>query len=126
MAHHILIIDDEKLLCDLIKQGLAARCPGCKVKLAHTGKEGLAYATANQPDIIILDIMLPHENGRKLARQLKADPTTKNIPIIASSGAGSPFRGPPPDEEELFAESLRKPYDIDILIEAINRAMDTL
>lgn len=75
----ILIIDDA---ISNIKVLGSALQPEYKVLFALDGKEGINSAVANQPDLILLDIMMPGMNGYEVCRQLKTDKQTKDIPVI--------------------------------------------
>jgi signal transduction histidine kinase/DNA-binding response OmpR family regulator len=76
----VLIIDDDPNICQLLRQELAGE--GCKVCEAHSGAEGLALIEADPPDLIILDVQMPHLNGFAVASRLRADPVTLALPII--------------------------------------------
>lgn len=62
---------------------------GFAVIHAQSGEEGLAKATAEQPDIISLDIMLPGIDGYEVLRRLKADEVLAKIPVIVCSNIGN-------------------------------------
>src|SRR6516225_2782220 len=53
------------------------------VIVATDGAQGLAMATSEQPDLILMDLTLPDIDGKEATRRIKADPATKRIPIIA-------------------------------------------
>ncbi len=76
----ILILAEEKFVHDVI-QGCLERV-GAQILAAGTGREGLALALAQHPDLIILDLSLPDPPARELCQQLKADFKTKTIPIL--------------------------------------------
>jgi CheY-like chemotaxis protein len=61
---------------------------GYDVASAETGRQALALANTWGPDVIVLDLGLPDIDGWEVARQLKVDPGTAAIPIIALTGAG--------------------------------------
>lgn len=77
----ILIVDDNEMNRDVLSRRLHRR--GYDVVLASDGKQGLEAAQSGAPDLILLDLGLPEIDGWECARRLKAQPTTKNIPIIA-------------------------------------------
>ncbi|MDP2924709.1 MAG: response regulator [Candidatus Omnitrophota bacterium] len=76
----ILIVDDEKDLVEAVTFRLQAN--GYEVIVAHDGQEGLDKARKEEPDLIILDLMLPKIDGYKVCRMLKFDEKYKKIPII--------------------------------------------
>jgi two-component system phosphate regulon response regulator PhoB len=76
----ILVIDDEKDLLDLIADNL--RNNGYRVLGASDGYQALEIAQKEVPDLVILDLMLPGLEGTQVARKLKEDSRTANIPII--------------------------------------------
>lgn len=78
--HRILIADDEPLDVKLLKASLS--CEGYKVFSAHDGPEALEQVEAIQPDLILLDILMPTLDGYEVTRRLKASAKTRDIPII--------------------------------------------
>ena len=79
----ILIIDDDFTGAKAIKEALQKE--GFIVFYAHNEKSGLEQLKEKQPDIILLDLVLPGESGFKIAQDIKADPQYAGIPIIAIS-----------------------------------------
>jgi len=63
------------------------RRKGYDVLIARDGKEGIAAALENLPDLIIMDLVLPEVDGWEATRRLKTDPKTRHIPIIAVSAS---------------------------------------
>lgn len=80
----ILIVEDDKDLVEVMELNLAKY--GFDTSHAFDGEEAIKKIEEHQPDIIILDIMLPKLNGELLAKKLNENPKTKNIPIIGISG----------------------------------------
>lgn len=76
----ILVADDHPLNRDILRARLVAQ--GYEVVTAVDGEEALAVAREQQPDLILLDIMMPKVDGIAVCRQLKADPGLPFIPII--------------------------------------------
>jgi len=76
----ILLVDDEKDLVDMVKMRLEAS--GYEIVPAYDGQEALDKARNINPDLIILDVMLPKMDGYKICRMLKFDEKYKKIPII--------------------------------------------
>lgn len=76
----VLVIDDQENIIEFIKLGL--KYEGFFVESAADGSLGLAAAQRINPDLIILDLMLPGIDGLEVCRRLRANPTTRNIPIL--------------------------------------------
>ncbi|MFA5039491.1 MAG: response regulator [Candidatus Omnitrophota bacterium] len=79
----ILVIDDESDIREIVRIYLEEE--GCDVIEASNGQEGILKAQSLKPDLIVLDIMLPGINGFEVAKHLKDDPNTQDIPIIILS-----------------------------------------
>ena len=81
MKHkRILLIDDEKDLLELLGEFLEAS--DYEVLKASDGKEGLALARQEKPDLILLDVMMPRMDGYKMCRFLKSQKKCRDIPVI--------------------------------------------
>jgi two-component system, cell cycle response regulator DivK len=77
----ILLVEDNEMNRDMLSRRLQRK--GFAVVMAEDGKAGVAMAASEVPDLILLDMSLPLVDGWEVARQIKAGPTTKDIPIIA-------------------------------------------
>jgi len=84
MAKKILVIEDDIDLNTVIELNLQKE--GYITDHAYDGEEALKKVEEFQPDLIILDVMLPKLNGVEFNTKLKSNPKTKNIPIIALTG----------------------------------------
>lgn len=82
----ILVVDDEKDVVELLKFLLEK--DGYSVTTAFNGKEGLAAATAQKPDLVLLDVMMPEMDGYTVQTQLLDNPETRGIPIIILTAKG--------------------------------------
>lgn len=80
MAERILIVDDDVDSLKLI--GLMLQRQGYDIVVANNGQQALSRANADDPDLIILDIMMPDMDGYEVCRRLRDDPATQPIPII--------------------------------------------
>src|SRR5438105_7897485 len=80
-SKRILIVEDEKDVVDLLALNLR-KAGGFIISTATDGAAGLAKASADKPDFIILDLMLPKMPGLEVCKLLKSDPATKHIPIL--------------------------------------------
>src|SRR6266567_6838221 len=76
----VLVIDDDENIIELIKLGL--KYEGFQVESTSSGLDGLAASQRLNPDLIILDLMLPEIDGLEVARRLRENPTTRDIPIL--------------------------------------------
>ena len=77
----ILVVEDNEAN-QLLASSVLER-EGYLVELAANAKEAVERLNTNQPDLILMDVQLPGEDGLGLARRLKADPMTAMIPIVA-------------------------------------------
>ena len=80
MADKILIVDDEPEMVEMIQARLGHN--GYEVITAVTGEECLEKAEKEKPDIILLDVLLPGVSGFEVAKRLKVNKVTKDIPVI--------------------------------------------
>jgi CheY-like chemotaxis protein len=79
----ILLVEDQPVNQDLFRRRLAAR--GFEVLVAESGERGVELATAQRPDLVLMDLGLAGIDGWEATRRLKADPATAGIPVIALS-----------------------------------------
>ncbi len=77
MAEHILVIEDDPQIADLLRRGLIYE--GYSVKVASDGQEGLTAARDRQPDLVLLDLMLPGMDGLTVCQRLRA---ASDVPIL--------------------------------------------
>lgn len=82
-----MVVDDEDEVREMIRRIL--RFSQFNVIEAKDGFEGMEMALAHKPDLITLDIMMPGKDGIKLCEELKANPLTKDIPVIVLTVAGN-------------------------------------
>ena len=82
----ILVIDDTKDI--LLVVGRRLQSWGYEAMTTDSGEEGLGIAQEQLPDLILLDIMMPKMKGRDVCARLKADPKTRNIPVIFLTALG--------------------------------------
>jgi two-component system alkaline phosphatase synthesis response regulator PhoP len=82
----ILVVDDEEDILELLKFKLSQE--GYQVSCAASGEEALRCVRSEPPDLVVLDLMLPGIDGIEVARELKNDFNTKNIPIVMLTAKG--------------------------------------
>ena len=123
LSHRVLVIDDDGNMRTLLRLLFEHR--GYQVLLAPDGEIGMALAEGGQPDVILLDVAMPHRNGLEVYLDLQNNPLTAQIPLIVCSAALT--------QREIQAwyslphgmSVIPKPFDINALIariEAICRA----
>jgi two-component system cell cycle response regulator DivK len=77
----ILLVEDNEMNRDMLSRRLQRR--GFEVECAVDGQQGVDAVQRNRPDLILMDMSLPVKDGWTATRELKADPETQSIPIIA-------------------------------------------
>ncbi len=84
----ILLIEDEAMLINMYKDKFARE--NLDISVANTVKEGIKKAQEIKPNLILLDILLPHENGLEFLKQAKKNPEISSIPVVAFSNYSDP------------------------------------
>lgn len=82
----ILIIEDDLILQKALQEFLTAE--GFDVIVASDGEEGLRFARAKEPNLIVLDIILPKVNGFEVLKEIKSDIKIKEVPIVLLTNLG--------------------------------------
>lgn len=116
----VLIVEDEESLLKL--ESILLTSKGFEVKGVSNGKAALESLEEDKPDLILLDIMLPEIDGFEVCQRIKANPETKNIPVImltAKKSREDMARG------ELVGADwyITKPFKSAMVIETIQRFM---
>ena len=83
----ILIVEDEQILTQVLKEKFEEE--KFKVKTAIDGKEALSMTKKFEPDIVLLDIILPKKSGFEVLKELKSDVKLRKIPVIIMSNLGA-------------------------------------
>ncbi|HPE60663.1 MAG: response regulator [Thiothrix sp.] len=118
MAKHVLIIDDSLTETRVLKAVLERH--GYKVSTACNGQEGIEVAQSYQPDLILMDVVMPLLNGFQATRQLSRNEQTRDIPIIVCSSKSA-------QTDRLWAmrqgarEYLVKPVKVRQLLEVVEK-----
>lgn len=120
MPAHILAVDDEANVRRIV-QLLLTRA-GYRVTLANDGFEAMARIAEERPDLIVLDVMMPHMDGFETLKRLKADPDLRDIRIVMLTARAQDediFEG-----ERLGAEEyVTKPFTPQELLRAVEVAL---
>lgn len=85
---HILMIDDEDVIARMFAGYLASH--GFRVSTANDGPSGLAVGRRDEPDLIILDIMMPGMDGYEVCRRIRDDAILREIPVILLTALRDP------------------------------------
>ena len=118
MTKKVLIVEDYRATLEMMVSLL--KTEGIAVVTAHNGKEGVAKALAEKPDLILCDILMPEMGGIEACKLIKDDPSTAQIPVIMITVRT--------DEETRNAseavganEYVNKPFDPQLLLELIKK-----
>ncbi|WP_433796526.1 response regulator transcription factor [Actinoplanes sp. CA-252034] len=84
MGHRVLVVDDDPTVSDVVRRYLEEA--GCEVRLAADGADGLAAVAAQQPDLVVLDVMMPGIDGLEVCRRLRRH--LPHLPIIMLTALG--------------------------------------
>jgi CheY-like chemotaxis protein len=82
----VLVVDDDEAIANLW-QAVLWNVPGLFATTASDGEEAVELARELQPDVILMDLMMPGTDGVAATRRLKSDPLTSQIPVVAVTGA---------------------------------------
>jgi two-component system, cell cycle response regulator DivK len=121
MAKKVLIVEDDADWRTLL--GLIIQRMGHEPILALTGKQGVEQATTHHPDLILMDIGLPEVSGDEATERIKANPSTKHIPVIIQSAFGNSPRVRRAVDAGA-AEVMHKPISIANMQEIVTRYLD--
>lgn len=83
---HVLLVEDDAFLANIYKTKF--EMDGFKVSVADNGEAGLSDVKKKNPDIVLLDILLPKMDGFQVLQKLKADTETADIPVILLTNLG--------------------------------------
>ncbi|QQR79970.1 MAG: response regulator transcription factor [Deltaproteobacteria bacterium] len=118
----ILIADDEVQLVNMIKERL--QFEGFETLVAHEGIRATEMANKQNPDLVLLDLLMPVGTGQSVLQNLKSAPKTKNIPVIVMTA----MKKPGLEQEMLDAganDFVAKPFEIKDLLEKIRALLET-
>jgi DNA-binding response OmpR family regulator len=86
MGAHVLLIEDEPNITEAIRFILTR--DGCRVSTHAGGSDAVEAVRAAQPDLLILDVMLPGMSGFEILTALRADPATERLPVLMLTAKG--------------------------------------
>ena len=118
----ILIIEDNEKNRKLVRDVLQAT--GHKTIESETAEEGLKLAIEKSPDLILMDIQLPGMDGITALKQLRTEPKTKNIPVVAVTASAMTY-----NRATMLAEGFdgyqTKPISVKDFLGEVRRVLDT-
>lgn len=123
MPKKILAVDDERHIVRLVEVNLQRA--GYEVVTAFDGREALEKVKSENPDLVVLDVMMPYMDGFEVLKHLKADPATADIPVImltAKAQDADVFRG----WQSGVDCYLTKPFNPMELLTFVKRIFDSL
>ena len=120
-AQLILIIEDNALNRKLVRDVLQAK--GYRTLESETAEEGVRLAREHQPALVLMDIQLPGMNGIDALGQLRADPTTQAIPVIAVTASAMTQ-----NRQQIMAAGFDgyqpKPINVAAFLEAVRQTIE--
>lgn len=117
----ILIVEDNEMNRDMLSRRLTRR--GFDVVTASDGKAGLDAVAHEHPDLILMDLSLPEIDGWEATRRLKADPVTRDIPVIALTAHA--MAGDESSALEAGCDDYEtKPVDLPVLLKKIESHLE--
>src|SRR4051794_23173856 len=123
MPKKILAVDDERHIVRLVEVNLQRA--GYEVVTAYDGREALEKVKSENPDLVVLGVMMPYMDGFEVLKTLKADPSTAEIPVImltAKAQDADVFRG----WQSGVDCYLTKPFNPMELLTFVKRIFDSL
>jgi CheY-like chemotaxis protein len=112
----IVIVDDEFGLADVLAATLSDI--GFRVLVASNGKQGLEVMAEQQPDLVLLDYMMPLLDGAGVLKAMRGDPKLAAVPVIMMSAAPESVVH---ERCQGYSAFLRKPFDFETILSAVQR-----
>lgn len=122
MKKKILAIDDSLTLREFIQRSLVRQSADYTIVLAKDGTEGLALATSEQPDLILLDFVLPDMKGDDVCRRLQSDQRTAGLPVVLMSSSAADIKRTQ-SEFENVVKAIAKPFTPDLLCSTVAHSL---
>ena len=118
----ILIVDDEPNISGLVRLHLE-KAQRFEVSVVNRSALALSSALSFRPDMILLDVDMPGKDGGEVERELQADPTLRNVPIVFFTSLVSPAEAGDRELVRGGKRYLSKPVNPRILIDTIDRVL---
>ncbi|MDP2668859.1 MAG: response regulator [bacterium] len=117
----IALIEDDKILSDTLYSGLTD--VGLTVTRAFDGEEGLNLVVSTKPSLVLLDILMPKMDGLTVAKKLKANPETKNIPIIILTVLNKTATMAEAIEEDVYEYIIKSDYKVEDIVKIVQEKL---
>lgn len=118
----ILVVDDEPDVIEVVSVTLEKA--GHSVLSAPDGQTGLMLTLTRQPDLVILDVMMPGIDGFEVLRRMKSEPRMTNIPVVMLT-ARTDYSAKATAWEEYAQTYVTKPFDLDELAKAVGSLLES-
>jgi len=109
MNRRILVVDDDEAIREVVRTGLEV-VAGWQVEVASNGAQAVALCSADPPDAVLLDVMMPTMDGPTTFARLQEDPRTRSVPVILLTAKVQPAERRR-YEDLAVAGVLAKPFD---------------
>lgn len=114
MAKKIMIVDDELHMVRYLESIFQDN--GYETCAASNGKQAMDVLESEKPDLITLDLQMPHMRGTKFYMSIRKDEAFNEIPVVVISGLAAPYKAIPK-----AVAALSKPFDVDELLEVVKK-----
>jgi CheY-like chemotaxis protein len=122
MKQKILAIDDSLTLREFIQRCLARQSAEYQIVLAKDGTEGLSLAASEQPDLILLDFVLPDMKGDEVCRRLQAEGRTAGLPVVLMSSSAADIKRTS-EEFGNVIKAIAKPFTPELLCTTVAHSL---
>ncbi|NOS69825.1 MAG: response regulator [Verrucomicrobia bacterium] len=122
MKQKILAIDDSLTLREFIQRCLARQSADYQIVLAKDGTEGLALAASEQPDLILLDYVLPDMKGDEVCNRLQSDKKTAGLPVVLMSSSAADIKRTQSQYENVI-KAIAKPFTPELLCATVAHSL---
>ena len=120
MAHIVVAVDDPDIL-NIVCMSLEAM--GHRVERANNGWEAVVLVRSTNPDLVLMDLMMPEMNGYEATAELKADDTTSHIPVLALTAKA--MRGDEERGRQAGVDAyITKPFRISQVLEVVDTYLE--
>ena len=118
---HIVVADDDPDILNIVSMSLEAM--GHEVERANNGREAVELVRGTNPDLVLMDLMMPEMNGYEATAELKADDATSHIPVLALTAKA--MRGDEERGRQAGVDAyITKPFRISQVLEVVDQFLE--